>query len=189
MVLSDVTDVYEIKMSLRIPAIVDNMQSQGRRVYKLQQLRGTMEIHYSGKNGDTVSFSLPALSNLTYKIRDVCVSYETTLGEDIVWTAIGNNKTDSFKQATLRLDIDANPSYNIGDDEPDNTLIATVSCYGSQFGVMRGNAAGQLGCGCHAYGHVSPTRAIGAQGATDKVVDIAACMGNVAICWKGYVRD
>ena len=187
---TNVTDIYELRMRLKIPAIIDNMESQGRRKYKSQLFYGELRIHYTGKDGDySAEISIPALTNRSYKIRDNCVTYRTEITGYPIWSAIGDNKTGVFNKATLAFGINADPSYNVGDDEPDNTLILTLSLIGNQFGRMSGYAAGQLGCGCHAYGHVSPTRAIGPNGATDNVVDIAAVNGTVYLKYRGYVDD
>lgn len=59
----------------------------------------------------------------------------------------------------------------------DGTYFRTI-------GGMRGFAAGTLGCGCKAYGHVSPTRQAGWNGATDKVDDVAAVSGQWIAVWK-----
>ena len=100
-----------------------------------------------------------------------------------------SNKTGVFKKATLSFRFQADPSYNIGTDDPDNTLILQASLTGNQFGRMTGYAAGQLGCGCHAYGHVSPTRTIGPDGATTMVSDIAAVKGTVSLKFKNRRFD
>lgn len=184
---TNVTDIYELRMRLRVPVIIDNMESQGKRVYKSQVFRGEARIHYGDKN--EVEFSIPALTNLSYSIRGKRVTYATEITGYPIWAAVGNNKTGIFKKATLVLGIDADPSYNIGDDEPDNTLILTLALTGNQFGRMSGYAAGQLGCGCYAYGHVSPTRRLGPDGATDSVIDIAAVYGNVYLTYKGYIKE
>ena len=47
-----------------------------------------------------------------------------------------------------------------------------------------GKVAGTLGCGCTAYGHVSPTRKIGYWGPTDDVDDVAAVDGTWSIRLK-----
>lgn len=190
-VVNNVTDFYDIQMRLKVPAIIDNMDSLGSRRFKLQLVRGTLAIHYyTNMEGETeTEFYIPALTNLSYKIRGNRVTYETTIDEMPVWVAIGSNKTGVFNKSCFAATIEANPSYNVGDDEPDNTLIQTISCYGKQFGTFTGYAAGQLGCGCHAYGHISPTRQLGPQGVTDKVRDIASCFGTFRMKWIGYAMD
>ena len=191
MVLNNVTDYYDFRLYLKVPVIVDNMESQGYRKFKRQELRGTLTVHYfeNHLNETVFDMSIPALTNKHYKIRGANVTYETTVGESPVWVAIGNNRTGVFHNSCIAIDIDANPSYNVGDDEPDNTLILKISGRGNQFSMFSGFAAGQIGCGCHAYGHISPTRQLGPQGATDKVQDIAACFGQFRMKWVGYEVD
>lgn len=190
-VLNNVTDYYDLQLRMKVPVIIDNMTSQGSRKFKRQLIRGTLAVHYyANKEGETeFEFYIPALTNLSYKIRGAYVTYETAIDSPPVWVAIGSNKTGVFNKSCFAATIEANPSYNVGDDEPDNTLIQTISCYGKQFGTFVGYAAGQLGCGCRAYGHVSPTRQLGPQGATDKVRDIASCFGTFRMKWVGYEVD
>lgn len=190
MVLDNVTDYYDFRLTLKVPVIIDNMESLGRRKYKNQQIVGSFAVHYSSdKDGDRqIDFAIPALTNRNYKIRGTNVTYETTL-DNVTWVAIGSNRSNIFNVGSVAFSMDADPSYNVGDDEPDNTLVLTVAGYGKQFGAFRGFAAGQLGCGCRAYGHVSPTRQLGPQGATDKVQDIAACFGQFRMKWTGYEVD
>lgn len=60
---------------------------------------------------------------------------------------------------------------------------------------LNGYFAGTLGCGCRAYGHVSPTRVNGAYGATDHVDDVASVMGTWSATYsakkseRAYVPD
>lgn len=191
LVSEGVTDYYELRMTLHVPVILDNMKSLGKRKFKLQQFRGRLAVHYfrDDQDRERVEMSVPALTNMSYKISGKRVTYETTIADYPVWVAIGSNLTKIFDKASLAITIDADPSYNVGDDEPDNTLIVTLSGSGKQFMSISGFVAGQLGCGCHAYGHVSPTRKIGAQGATDVVEDIASCYGQFRLKWVGYSVD
>ena len=63
----------------------------------------------------------------------------------------------------------------------DNSLYITLAGKGrlssSKFKFATGYVAGTIGCGCSAYGHKSPTRKIGYNGATSVVDDIAAVHG------------
>ena len=150
-------DTYDLFMRLKVPVVVDNMQSRGRRVYKWQSLRGSLVVYYYDKTQDPY-LVVPVLYNKDYKIRGEYVSYKTTVS-DVLWRAIGDNKTDVFKTAAFGFKLDADPSYNVGDDEPDNTLILTLAGNGTVTSVS-GFVSGQLGCGCAAYGHKSPTRIV-----------------------------
>ena len=86
--------------------------------------------------------------------------------------AIGSNKTNKFKTASICFSIIAEPSYNIGEIDEETALYVTLAGKGNinSSGTMSsamGYVAGTLGCGCRDYGHVSPTRTIGQHGATD----------------------
>ena len=194
-------DRYDLKLTLKVPAIVDNMESKGRRVYRTQRLRGTLVAYYYDERRDPY-VAVVGLYNMDYTIRGRCVTYGTTVS-DVLWRAVGDNRKEVFKKAAFGFRIEANPSYNVGDDEPDNTLILTLAGAGTVKGVS-GNASGQLGCGCMAYGHVSPTRIVycpyvGSRWAQTcwphwwypTVVDIAPCWGTWAIKFRerSYVKD
>lgn len=181
-------DSYDLACVLRVPAIVDNMQSQGSRKYKTQRLYGTLYVAYYDDAREPAVW-VDGLFNKSYKIRGTCVTYKSRV-EGAMLHAIGSNKTGKFKTTTLTMSLKADPSYNIGDDEPDNTLLLVLSGQGSSPKDMSGFAAGQLGCGCRAYGHVSPTRIVYCPGIGSKyvgaflpaywyptVVDIAPCWG------------
>lgn len=162
------TSVYDVTMHLRVPAIVDNMQSLGRRVYKAQLLKGQMTVRDTGWEPD-VTFT--ALENRSHKVSLRYVSYDVIV-DKVGWHAIGDNRLDRFKKASVFLSLEATPSYALADGE-DNTLILTLAGRGTTDRMLSGYAAGQLGCGCYAYGHISPTRIYG----TDNVVDTAAVYG------------
>lgn len=51
--------------------------------------------------------------------------------------------------------------------------------------TLNGKIAGQLGCGCMAYGHKSPTRIMGPFGATESVDDVAKIQGT----WSASFRE
>lgn len=42
---------------------------------------------------------------------------------------------------------------------------------------LGGNVSGTIGCGCSAYGHISPTRVLWFWGASSQVDDVAAVYG------------
>lgn len=160
--------VYDVTMHLRVPAIVDNMQSLGRRVYKVQLLKGQMTVKDTGWEPD-VTFT--TLENRSHKVSRQYVSYDVVV-DKVGWHAVGNNRTGNFRKASVFLSFEATPSYALADGE-DNTLILTLAGRGSTDRAISGYAAGQLGCGCYAYGHISPTRIYG----TGLVVDTAAVYG------------
>jgi len=163
--------VYDVWLSLHVPAIVDNSQSLGKRVYRTQRLRGTMTVK-DGAWEPTVTFT--ALENRSHRVSGEYVSYDVET-DNVGWHAIGDNRTGRFRKASVFLSIEATPSYALADGE-DNTLVLTLAGCGASDARLTGYASGQLGCGCYAYGHVSPTRIYG----TDTVVDTAAVWGT----WK-----
>lgn len=186
---TEVVDTYRISMRLQVPEIVNNMASLGRRKFRLHRLDGFVEVAYSDPcRAPRVRFA--SLTNRSYRVAGSPVTYLTVV-DSAVWAAVGDNRTDRFKTASVAMRIEANPSYNIGDDEPDNTLVLWLAGRGSSgFKRIVGYAAGQLGCGCRAYGHVSPTRIayvpyVGSAWwycpplySYPAVTDIASCYGN-----------
>lgn len=172
---------YALTMRLHIPRIYDNAESLGSRKYQTQTLKGTLLVVHPEDGGEP-SLEIRSLENHTYKIGGARVSYET-YADNVLWHLIGSNAKDKFKTASVSFAIDADPSYNIGEDEPDNTLILTLSGKGTH-NSMRGYASGQIGCGCRAYGHKSPTRIMGEGGSAGEVTDIAAVWGS----WSAKYR-
>ena len=94
--------------------------------------------------------------------------------------------------------IDANPSYNVGEDDEDNSLLVVLAGKSTTkiangrrvLNMCRGNLAGTLGCGCMAYGHTSPTRVMGVEGPTDDVDDVAAVWGTWTMRYtRSYVAN
>ena len=107
--------------------------------------------------------------------------------------------------------VDAEPSYNKGEDNEDNSLLCTFAGKGTckkrtvkawqsytytdskgkkrtaqrlvtlgKFDIintMKGYNAGTLGCGCTAYGHISPTRKAAALAPSCTVDDVASTFG------------
>lgn len=54
---------------------------------------------------------------------------------------------------------------------------------------LNGGFGGTLGCGCTAYGHKSPTRVMGALGATESVDDVAAVYGTWSATYNAKLSD
>ena len=193
-------DEYALKMALKVPAVVDNMQSLGYRKYKTQRVEGRLFVAYYDEASEPAVW-IEGLVNKSYRIRGECVTYETEV-EGAMLHAVGSNKTGRFKTTTLTMSIEADPSYNVGDDEPDNTLLLVLSGQGPTPKTLSGHAAGQLGCGCRAYGHTSPTRIVywpylGSKYAAacfpnywyPTVVDIAPCWGTWRAKFKSRFRS
>lgn len=58
-----------------------------------------------------------------------------------------------------------------------------------QLRFASGKVSGTLGCGCRAYGHVSPTRVAGPFGPTDWVDDVAEVDGTWSICYDAKASN
>lgn len=120
------------------------------------------------------------------------VSYKTYLDYTQYprFNAIGSNKTGLFTTPSVCFKIAAEPSYSIGELDEDNALYITLSGFGKTDKKRRyvryisGNVSGTLGCGCTAYGHLSPTRLLGMYGWTDESDDVAGVHGT----WKMQIN-
>lgn len=153
--------VYQFKMRLCVPRVYDNMQSNGYRKRQMQLIVGYVTVDKLSES----EYSEPCvfvydIVNKTHKVGNANVTYDDVEASDVMWHYIGNNKTGVFKNTCIKFNLDLDPSYNIGDDEPDNTILIQVSGTGSSERLIRGSVTGQIGCGCKEYGHVSPTRDI-----------------------------
>lgn len=186
-------DVYKFKMKVKVPRIYDNTQSLGQRKWQSQTIVGEMHVDY---NTDDIApvIRFTNCVNRTHKIDGKNVTYLCEQGYDDVvrrWVVMGNNKTGAFRNGSCFFYADFEPSYNIGDDEPDNSLLLYFGGYGTLAKVRknccdcgecalkvkrwRGYCVGTIGCGCRAYGHTSPTRVLGFCGPVcDWVSDVAA---------------
>lgn len=113
--------------------------------------------------------------NKTHKLSSgKNVTYDAVIGSayEPRFNAIGNNKTGAFRTASVCFSVEAEPSYSLSELSEDTSLYITLAGKGDidSKGRMRtvsGYAAGTIGCGCKDYGHISPTRTIGYDGATD----------------------
>lgn len=155
---------YKLTMRLRVPRVYNNTQSLGYRKMQYQTIVGyvivdkdvTKAEEYTGEP----EMSVFRVYNKTHKVNNANVTYGDADATDVMWRYIGSNKTGVFKNTNIKFSLDLNPSYNIGADEPDNALIVTLSGYGTSEKYIKGSVSGQIGCGCMAYGHVSPTRTV-----------------------------
>lgn len=166
-------ELWDLRLSLYVPRIYDNMTSQGQRRYQRQVLRGRVKV--TPRKEDEPLVEVLDLENWTHKVNGKRVTYSSSPCEHVLWHAVGNNKTGVFKVRSVQFQFEAMPSYAIGPvPDEDNSLIVTLAgrCGGST-ALLRGYAAGQMGCGCTEYGHVSPTRLWG----QDIPVDTAAVFG------------
>ena len=187
---STIVDTYTFRMTLHVPRIHDNSLSLGYRRYQTQLFKGELQVSY--KEDGTVETKVLNLVNRTHKINNnrityVCHDWPYDDNSGYV-VGIGSNRTKKFSQAGVKFGFVADPSYNIGEIDEDNTLMLELSGYGSlkegwKAISFRGMATGQIGCGCSAYGHISPTRLYLGY-LTDIVVDIAPVCGNWRATWQ-----
>lgn len=191
--VADVTHVYDLSLNLRIPRVYDNMQSAGFRKYQMQTLKGEMLIEYT--DGETLPrISVRNLVNKTHRINGQRISYICEPSPDYIQRLnyIGNNRKLVFSKPSASFSFIADPSYNIGNVEADNSLYLQLSGSGTSSGStgkqiikkLSGMATGTIGCGCFEYGHISPTRIAGPFGPTQIVDDVAAVYGK----WKAVFK-
>lgn len=135
-------------------------------------------------DGNIIGASFANLRNKTHRMSNgKHVTYDGYLDDTKTFrvVAIGNNKTDKFNTASICFFLMAEPSYNIGEFDEDTSLFVTLAGKGrlknGRVKTASGSVAGTLGCGCYAYGHVSPTRVIWWYGVSDIVTDVAAVHG------------
>lgn len=164
----DVT--YKVTLSLKVPRVYDNMESLGYRKMQPQSVTGRVIVNADDMGAYEPSISSRDFVNKTHKVSGKNVTYSDTEATDVKWRYIGSNKTGVFKGANVKFSLDLDPSYNIGEDEPDNTLMMTLAGCGSSDKSIKGAVTGQIGCGCKAYGHVSPTRTV--HGQVDDIVPL-----------------
>lgn len=195
--LADV-DVYDFKMRIKVPRIYDNAQSKGERRWQTQLICGEMHVDYdTNELAPVVTFK--NCINRSHVIDGKPVTYLCEQGYDEVirrWVVMGSNRTGLFRDGSCFFFADFEPSYNVGDDEPDNSLLLYFGGYGTLQKVQingcpclartcgpyaqkvkrwSGYCVGTMGCGCRAYGHVSPTRVLGFCGVLcGYVTDVAA---------------
>ena len=183
-------DYYDFTLRLHIPRIYNNSTSLGYRKYQLQTIVGEMQLQYD-KFGDIADIVFTNMVNKTQKLSNgSALTYPRSYLDNIVYprfNAIGNNKTKIFKTASICFNLAAEPNYNIGEFNEDNGLYIQLSGKGTfdtyKYYLKRatGYVTGTLGCGCMAYGHVSPTRKITYFGPQNAVDDVAAVYGRWTI--------
>ena len=199
-----VRDVYSLKMVLDVPRTFNNTQSLGYRKKEKQTILADLYVDYD--ENEEATFTIVNMYNKTHKINGKSITYSVTCDNygDYVyprWCYIGNNKTDEFTTPCIELYIDCDPSYNVGEDEADNSLLITLAGFGkSKVKTFKttcgqkykyripysfsGKVSGSLGCGCTVVLHKSATRTIGINGATKKVTDVAPSCGTFTIKYK-----
>lgn len=127
-----VIDKYDFSMRLYVPRVYDNMQSLGYRKYQPQTLKGTLFVVYTD-DGETL-VKVKGLENRTHKIGGKRVTYECyeniNDNNGVLAVGVGSNKTLKFNQGGVKFSFTADPSYNIGGLEEDNTLMLWLSGHG-----------------------------------------------------------
>lgn len=168
------TVVYKLTMRLKVPRVYNNLQSIGFRKAQTQKVVGYVYVDKSLAEEDQTDPVIRAdgFVNKTHKVGVQYVTYSVSDATDVMWRYIGSNKTKVFRKPCVKFSLDLDPSYNIGYDEPDNTLVVTLSGHGASENIIKGSVTGNIGCGCRAYGHVSPTRTV-----YGDVVDITPLYG------------
>lgn len=187
---AQIVDTYRFTMNLKVPRIYDNMASKGYRKLQPQRLVGDLQFVY--KTDGTVKVRVKNLVNKSHKISGVPISYVCYEYpyeyHDALVVGIGSNKTGKFKQGGAEFAFQADPSYNIGKVDEDNTLLLELSGYGTLKGDvlknLKGSVKGQIGCGCMAYGHISPTRLF-LGWLTNYVHDVAPLYGTFTAHFRG----
>lgn len=193
---SETVDVYKLTISLKVPQVVNNSQSLGKREYKRQKITGNLFIFYDNETGAATSIQMDSLVNTTFKVGGSPVKYRVIddyLGIPQIWNVIGSNKTESFNQSSVCFNATLEPSYALTQANSDNSFVLVFSGTGvmktwrfvdglkfKHLNTISGYVVGTQGCGCHDYGHLSPTRIIGMCGPTSYAIDIASVYG----IWK-----
>ena len=208
-VAAEIVDTYVFTMRLDVPRIYDNMQSLGRREYQTQTVTGELRIVYDEDGAASPKIEVDGLVNKTHKIGGKPITYTVEVKESPSVVFLGSNRTGVFRRPAAQFSIDAYPSYAVGPDDEDNSLIVGLSGKGRtglarEYAVvggrrkavgkftaikwLKGSVQGRLGCGCMAYGHTSPTRVAGPDGPTGRVVDAAPTFGTWRAAFKGRSR-
>ena len=184
-------DEYKFTMYVYVPRIYDNNLSLGYRKYQRQKITGYLQIAYPN-DGSRPTILVEDLVNKTHKLSNKAnITYKCKVDSGVMYprvNLIGNNKTCKFLTGAVNFYLDAEPSYNKGEDDEDNSLLITLAGRGYTMPVkggrrmyrISGNLAGTLGCGCYAYGHTSPTRVAAWRGPSCIVDDVAAVWGSWA---------
>lgn len=209
---------YSLRIKQQVPRIYDNNTSQGYRKNQAQTINGVLYMVYDMQDRTKrPRIFVEGLVNKTYKLSNgKNVTYSAIInnsgdlqGPVTRINLIGNNRTKVFKTPSIVFYMDAEPNYNLGPDDEDNSLLCTFAGKGTSttkrikatcrlddaisvvdhgrqqvINTVVGSDAGTLGCGCMAYGHVSPTRVSSWFAYTDIVDDVAATFGDWSLKYK-----
>lgn len=93
------------------------------------------ELQFIYRENGQIDVKVMNLVNNTHRINGFPISYDCyEYPYEDHWTrvvCIGSNKTGKFNQGGVEFAFQADPSYNIGDVDEDNTLLLELSGYGS----------------------------------------------------------
>ena len=96
-------------------------------------MKGKLLLIYTD-DGETV-VKVKDLENRTHKVNGKRVTYECyenfNDNNGVLVVGVGSNKTLKFNQGGVKFSFTADPSYNIGGVEEDNTLMLWLSGHGS----------------------------------------------------------
>lgn len=187
-------DIYNITLRLKVPQVFNNSTSEGYRRFKNQTIKGEMHIVWQADGNFHLEFS--GLENRHFKVGGKNVTYTGREDRDVVYSRlawIGDNKKDLFKTPTLCFYLELEPSYAIGGNTEDNSFYVLLSGSGTSAKIeediriarrFSGTVAGTQGCGCHAYGHLSPTRRGDIYGPSEIPDDVVPSYGQWQAIWK-----
>ena len=195
-----VTDVYDFNLMLKVPQVLNNTISEGRRVYRHQRIRGNMYVQWYADGSFNLAFD--GLTNHNFSVGGKKVTYTGYEGIDTIYTRycyIGNNKTELFKKPCLSFYLELEPSYAIGGNNEDNSFYLMLAGTGNSTNKSEyksriarnfyGYASGTQGCGCSAYTHKSPTRQASPYGPSDTPTDVVATFGTWRARWKRRLKN
>ena len=135
-----IIDVYDFTATVLIPRTYNNTENMGYRQNQSQKITGHMGIVYTDELDEYGYVQRPAiyfldLTNQTHKINNKKIGYKCSINNDGYMfegpitrvNFIGDNKKDLFKTPSVDFYLDAEPDYNVGEDDEDNSLLGTLS--------------------------------------------------------------
>lgn len=194
------TDTYDFIMRLNVPQVVNNTQSNGKRIWQKQNLRGYLNVEW--REDGTVTMSITGLVNRKFKVAGKNMTYTCNIDSNVTaprLNYLGDNAKNLFRDPAISFYLEALPAYATTSPDADNSFYLMVAGKGrtkikNTIGArivtkMRGNVSGTQGCGCAALGHKSPTRRGGVCGATGVVDDVVATYGTWRATFLGRKGD
>ena len=192
-----VKDEYVLTLSLKVPQVIDNMESRGYRKVQRQTISGKFYVLWDAEGG--YRFKTEGFYNKNFKVRGKNVTYTGYADETIIYPRfnyIGSNRTGKFIKPCLSTSLILEPSYAIEDVNEDNSFYLVLSGFGvsaMKYGErvitsFSGYATGSQGCGCMDSGHTSPTRIASSTGPSDEPDDVVATYGTWNMRWKKRTR-